>query len=310
MVGLFVVTSVGICVLVELWTLLDIKKGLSMKQFGKHFGARALCLIALPLAMYLSYFYLHFIILTKSGPGDSFMSTRFQQELAGNEVATQSTGKGLANKAIPFGSNITFKNKALNVFLHSHKDRYPLRYEDDRISSQGQQVTGYPHKDDNNLWTIEPVDENDQGEPILYEHTAQEMERGVRYVKDGDFIRLLHIRTNSYLMTHDVASPLTTTNMEMTTWPHNDTSRFKDTIWKLETTEGEEGAKLMSKRDTLKIISRPHNVAVYTHKGKLPKWGFDQLEVNGNKNLKESSGSVWYVDDVEHARIQDGLPSN
>jgi dolichyl-phosphate-mannose-protein mannosyltransferase len=30
MVGLFVVVSVGICVLVELWELLNIEKGLSM----------------------------------------------------------------------------------------------------------------------------------------------------------------------------------------------------------------------------------------------------------------------------------------
>jgi len=32
---------------------------------------------------------------------------------------------------------ITLRHKDTKVFLHSHPERYPLRYDDGRISSQG-----------------------------------------------------------------------------------------------------------------------------------------------------------------------------
>lgn len=32
---------------------------------------------------------------------------------------------------------ITIKHKDTKVFLHSHPERYPLKYDDGRISSQG-----------------------------------------------------------------------------------------------------------------------------------------------------------------------------
>ena len=38
---------------------------------------------------------------------------------------------------IRFGDTITLKHKDTSVFLHSHSEKYPLRYEDGRISSQG-----------------------------------------------------------------------------------------------------------------------------------------------------------------------------
>lgn len=38
---------------------------------------------------------------------------------------------------IRFNDTITLKHKDTSVFLHSHTENYPLRYEDGRISSQG-----------------------------------------------------------------------------------------------------------------------------------------------------------------------------
>ncbi|KAJ3059044.1 hypothetical protein HK102_010183, partial [Quaeritorhiza haematococci] len=151
MVGLFIVATIGIATLIDLWRLLDIKKGLSMREFGRHFAARALCLIFLPLVLYLAFFYVHFWVLNRSGPGDAFMSPAFQAELEDSALTKNAV-------SVPYHSNITIKHRDLSVFLHSHPDRYPLRYDDGRISSQGQQVTGYPHSDLNNFWEIEPVD--------------------------------------------------------------------------------------------------------------------------------------------------------
>jgi dolichyl-phosphate-mannose-protein mannosyltransferase len=54
--------------------------------------ARAVGLIAVPLVIYLSFFYAHFTILTHSGPGDTFMSPAFQETLLDNELLLNSQG--------------------------------------------------------------------------------------------------------------------------------------------------------------------------------------------------------------------------
>jgi hypothetical protein len=61
--------------------------------FWRHFAARAIGLIVIPLIVYLSFFWIHFTILTNSGTGDSFMSPQFQESLAGNELLMNSIGE-------------------------------------------------------------------------------------------------------------------------------------------------------------------------------------------------------------------------
>jgi len=62
------------------------------EYFWRHFTARAIGLIVVPFVIYLSFFYVHFAVLTQSGPGDSFMSPAFQETLAGNEMLLNSKG--------------------------------------------------------------------------------------------------------------------------------------------------------------------------------------------------------------------------
>ncbi|KAJ3278129.1 hypothetical protein HK104_002629 [Borealophlyctis nickersoniae] len=299
MVGLFTVGAVGVAVLFDLWELLDYRRGLSMREFTRHFAARALCLIFLPLAIYVSFFYIHFAILTKSGSGDAFMSPAFQAELIGSALTVKAV-------SVPYYSNITMKHRDTGVFLHSHPDKYPLRYEDQRVSSQGQQVTGYPHKDANNEWELLPADPEHFPPASEYEPDEEETKRGYRYLRSGDHVRLRHTMTDSYLITHDVASPLTPTHMEMTTVNLEDSlKRYNETLWRVEVTDGEDGDKVKSFRNHLKIINFKHKVAVHTHKGPLPEWGFKQQEINGNKNLGEAANS-WWIDEVFHENIVNG----
>ncbi|KAJ3022078.1 hypothetical protein HKX48_007118 [Thoreauomyces humboldtii] len=298
MVGLLTIATVGVAVLFDLWDLLDYRRKLTMREFTRHFAARALCLIFLPLGIYLSFFYVHFAILTKSGPGDAFMSPAFQDGLKGSDLATNTS-------SIPFYANITLKHRDTSAYLHSHINTYPLRYEDQRVSTQGQQVTGYPHRDINNHWVIEPA--NPELYPALEEYvpTEEEEKRDVRYVRNHDLVRLQHARTSSYLITHDVASPLTPTHMEMTTIILNGTARYNETLWRVETLDGEPGDKLRSKRSHMRFVNVVHKVAVHCHKGILPDWGFGQQEINGNKNLPEGF-NVWYADEILHERIVNG----
>jgi len=99
-----------------------------------------------PVIVYLAFFWVHFAILTHSGTGDSFMSPRFQESLAGNEMLMNSIGKILLPRKaahtyfipeLKYYDTVTLKHKDTKVFLHSHPEQYPLRYDDGRVSSQG-----------------------------------------------------------------------------------------------------------------------------------------------------------------------------
>jgi dolichyl-phosphate-mannose-protein mannosyltransferase len=297
MVGLFTVAVVGIATLFDLWELLDYKKN-TIQRFTKHFMARALCLIVVPIVFYLIPFYLHFKFLPMSGPGDAFMSLRFQETLRGNTRTAGSTN-------VIFGSEITIQHTSTQHYLHSHVHRYPLRHEDGRISSQGQQVNGYAHSDSNSVWQILPVQEEHYREE--FELSDKEKERGIRYVKHNSLFRLRHVATDTFLVTHDVASPLTTTNMEMTTLSEEAViPRYNDSVWKVAVFDEDDHKHVVrSKKDTISLLSVKYNVAIHTHTGKLPDWGFKMQEINGNKKVKESTNH-WSIATVKHENIVDG----
>ncbi len=64
-VGLFVVLLVGLNTAEQLWELLgDMSRPLT--DTVKHFVARAVCLIALPISLYVFYFWIHLSVLYKS----------------------------------------------------------------------------------------------------------------------------------------------------------------------------------------------------------------------------------------------------
>ena len=184
---------------------------------------------------------------------------------------------------VKYGDNITIRHKDTAVYLHSHSHHYPRRYDDGRISSAGQQVTGYAHVDPNNIWHIASDDPSNPktGEQVM----------------DKDVIRLLHVSTSSWLLAHDVASPTMSTNEEITTYPtEEDGSRFNETTFQIVLESG--GEKLRTMASAFKLIHMDTKVAVWTHSEKLPDWGFEQQEVNGNKNLLQKS-TLWWSDNID-----------
>ena len=283
-VGVFSFFTIGSAVAIDLWDLLDVKRkggALSLPEFGKHFAARAVGLIIVPFMIYLFWFQVHFSILTRSGPGDDFMTPEFQETLADNVMSAQSVG-------IEYFDSISIKHKETKTYLHSHPDRYPLRYDDGRVSSQGQQVTGYPYNDTNNYWQIYPGDIID----------PENREPG-RQVKNGDFVKLRHLVTDTYLLSHDVASPYYPTNQEFTTVALDQANgeRYNDTLFEIRIENGKPGQQLKSVSGHFKLIHAPTRVAMWTHTTPLPDWAYKQAEINGNKNLQQSS-NIWYVEEV------------
>ncbi|RXK42248.1 dolichyl-phosphate-mannose-protein mannosyltransferase [Tremella mesenterica] len=281
MVGVLTFATVGVAVLWDLWGILDIKKNPEISYFYRHFAYRALGLILIPFLTYLAFFWVHFKILIYSGPGDSFMSPAFQETLQGNQLL-------LNAQEIRYYDTVTLKHKDTKQYLHSHLEAYPLRYEDGRISSQGQQVTCYPHNDTNNHWQILPTKEiPDSG-------------RG-RVVRHNDIIQLRHINSDTLLLTHDVASPLMPTNQEFTTVVPEDEERHNDTLFQLNLIDAHSGEPWRSLSGHFKLIHVPTKVLLWTHAKALPEWAFGQQEVNGNKNMQDRT-TAWFVEDI----IEDG----
>ncbi|KAF3928176.1 hypothetical protein AA313_de0205663 [Arthrobotrys entomopaga] len=277
-VGVFTFVTIGTAVAIDLWGLLDVNTGLSLQDFGYHFAARAFGLIVVPFCFYLFWFQVHFAILYRSGTGDDFMTPAFQETLADNLMTLSSTG-------INYFDTITLRHKDTKAYLHSHTAKYPLRYEDGRISSQGQQVTGYPHNDTNNQWIILPSTDLAQKKTGLP-------------VKNGDVIRLHHVVTDTILLSHDVASPYYPTNQEFTTVDlETAVSRINDTLFEIKIEGARQGAEFKTMAGQFKLIHFPSKVAMWTHTKPLPDWGFKQQEINGNKNVQQTS-NLWYVDDI------------
>ncbi|KAI5969461.1 PMT4 [Candida margitis] len=289
-VGVFTYFTVGIAVCHELWILLDYKKGLTLQQFSKHFFARLWALIIIPFIIYLTWFYIHFAILTKSGPGDSFMSSDFQETLQESPLARHS-------KQVQYYDQITIKHKETGAFLHSHEHVYPLRYEDGRISSNKQQVTCVDSEnasaDPNNQWEVIPVAAQDDG-------------KAGKDVYTNDVVRFKHVGTGGFLLTHDVASPLKATNEEfIVVFDDYAEQRYNETLFRLKLDVPGSSPKKQNQRKqiktlatSLRVLHMDTVVAMWTHDDELlPEWGFNQQEVSGNKNIK-SKENVWTFDSI------------
>jgi dolichyl-phosphate-mannose-protein mannosyltransferase len=161
-----------------------------------------------------------------------------------------------------------------------------MRYDDGRISSQGQQVTAYGHVDSNNYWRVLPT-------------KALPSSGSGRGVKNHDVVQLLHVATDTLLITHDVASPLMPTNQEFTTTSIElgQGERRNDTLFRIEIEKAQPGDPWKSKSGWFKLIHIPTRVGLWTYKSNLPDWAFGQQEVNGKKQTEEKS-LIWYVNEI------------
>ncbi|CAJ0825309.1 15447_t:CDS:2 [Entrophospora sp. SA101] len=297
MVGLFTFITIGIMVIIDLWRLWDIKTGLSLKRFNKHFLGRIFGLIIVPICVYLFWFYIHFAILNTTGPGDKYMSPEFQQTLHGNILLKES-------QPIYYNDTIVLKHKDTKVFLHSHIHHYPRKYDDGRVSSAGQQVTAYRYQDKNNHWRIlqPPLSllHHFSLSSFNNKNSSSPLSSNNSLIKNKDFIMLEHVNTDTLLLTHDVASPLLRTNQEFTTIDIATTDnydRLDETIFQVFIENGDENTFWKTKASYIKLVHWRTKVALWTHDSRLPEWAFNQQEVNGNRIITDDS-NIWVADQL------------
>ena len=297
-VGLCTIAWVGSLTLVQLWVLLGDTRTVTITTWAKHFMARALCLIVIPLTFYIAMFAIHFAVLTNPGDGDGFMSSEFQSTL---------NNKGMKDVAadVVLGSRISIRHvNTHGGYLHSHPLMYPT-------GSKQQQITLYPHKDENNMWLIE-----NQTQPI--DHLTGEQINGTDswyslpepvYVKDRDIIRLYHNVTHRRLHSHDVRPPITEAEWQNEVsaygyegFPGDANDFFRVEIVQQKSSGAVAKERLRTIQTKFKLVHVLTGCVLFSHKVKLPEWASGQQEVTCARG-GTLPNSLWYVEKNEHPQL-------
>lgn len=285
-VGMFVTALVGIYTIEDLWAKFgDLR--MSIRTYIKHWIARIVCLIVIPFLVYALCFKIHFMILDRSGPGDAQMSSLFQAHLRGNDFANSPLD-------IAYGSKLTLKNYGYGGgLLHSHVQTFPT-------GSQQQQVTCYHYKDNNNDWIVTP--------PWGGEFDEEEL----RYLKDGDVMRLVHASTGRNLHSHSIAAPVTKEAWEVSGYGNGSIGDTKD-HWVVEIVDDTSRSKKDSDGKvhalTTRMRLRHKDLGCYLRAANsiLPQWGFKQVEVTCTKdNNPKDVHTYWNVESHWNDRLPAG----
>ena len=294
-VGLFTIAWIGSLTIVQLWVLLGDTKTVTPRLWFKHFLARVFCLIIIPCTFYLVLFAIHFICLVNPGDGDGFMSSEFQATL--NSKAMQDVPVD-----VMLGSRVSIRHHNTHGgYLHSHNHMYPG-------GSKQQQITLYPHKDENNVWLLEnqtqPIDSN--GAEIK---GIEAWDVEAKPVADGTVIRLYHLTTDRRLHSHDVRPPVSEADWqnEVSAYGYEGFEGDANDLFRVEIVKSlSDGALAKGKVRTIetkfKLVHLMTGCSLFSHKVKLPDWGFDQQEVTCAKQ-GTLPNSIWYVEQNEHPSL-------
>ncbi|KAI8848349.1 hypothetical protein BC829DRAFT_394251, partial [Chytridium lagenaria] len=279
-VGLFVIATVGISTIQNLWTILGDNK-VPMIQFGRHFLARAVCLILLPFSIYAFLFQVHFWALPNSG-----------SDFEGNEI-------GDTFRDIAYGSVIYLRHDATSGgYLHSHNSFYPS-------GSKQQQITLYPFRViyENSKFLIKPPLDTSNGT------TKDTTATSLKYIKNGDIIRLLHVSTKKHLHSHDVRPIVTDNehNLEVSGYGEPGYPGDTNDHWRVEFSDSDaKGQQLEAIHTRFRLIHVNTWCQLFSHSVKLPEWvrlGFGQQEVICAKQGKRSH-TIWLPKDAKHTNYK------
>ncbi|KAJ2893937.1 hypothetical protein IWW38_002730, partial [Coemansia aciculifera] len=278
-VGLFLFPAIGLSTVGDLWDKIA-DRSISPTRWLAHFMARAVGLLAVPFAVYVFWFQVHFMLLHTTGEATSMMTPEFQTTLRGGlNVST--------DRDVFYGSEIRIRSSNANSgYLHSHTHNW----QHDKGSGQ-QQITIYGHADENNLWIVEPAF-----------NTTVDSSQGPVKVPTGTKLRLRHKTTGKFLHSHDKRPALTSDDQKFELSGYGFPGFAGDTNddFKLEILSGDKN-QVGSSDHVQAIYSRfrlfhPNlQCSVYNSRKKLPKWAFGQIEANCMRNCLPRM-STWHVE--------------
>ncbi|KAI7831049.1 Dolichyl-phosphate-mannose-protein mannosyltransferase-domain-containing protein [Kickxella alabastrina] len=277
-VGLFLFPIIGLSTVSDLWAKIA-DRSLSPARWACHFLARAVGLLLCPWPLRI------LVPDSLCAPeqdrlGRGMMTPEFQTTLAGGlNVST--------DRDVFYGSEIRLRTtNARSGYLHSHAHLW----QHSKGSGQ-QQVTIYGHADANNLWVVEPS----------FNRTVDES-KGPVPVRGGETIRLKHKITGKYLHSHDKRPAMTSsdTKFELSGYGFKDFAGDSNDDFTLEILAGDSRhpgseEQLQAIYSRFRLIHRNLQCAVYNSRKKLPKWAFEQIEVNCMRNCMPRM-STWHVE--------------
>lgn len=222
-----------------------------------------------------------------------------------------SAADGAGTKDVAIGSAVTLRHvNTQGGYLHSHAHNYPggsgrtsspsnlFRYQL-RWTNLEQQITLYPHRDTNNDWRITIA--KDSGHP-----ETEWVDEPLQHVTGGMKVRLRHIITDKNLHSHDYRPPISDVDFQNEVSGYGMAGFIGDANddWFVEIEHGDKNDKESSKRlRTLRTVFRLRHALtgcyLFSHKVKLPAWGFEQQEVTCNKNAMKLN-SLWMIETAMH----------
>ncbi|CAE6446531.1 unnamed protein product [Rhizoctonia solani] len=308
-VGLFTIATIGVCTLRQLWLLLgDLK--VTPRLFVKHFLARALCLILLPILFYMAMFEIHFAILQNSGDGDGFMSAAFMHTLGGR-------GMSDTYADVALGSVVTIRH--VNTQASNNKSHYthiltatttgalstaPMTAHLTLIGPLNQSLTFATAKlSDSSIsqpWRI--INGTYDGAPD-FDWTTEP----ISHIRHGQTIRFEHITTQKRLHSHDVRPPVSDVDFqnEVSAYGYPGFQGDANDNWIVEIEEGAGRGQTVKTLQTKFRLRHPlTGCYLFSHKVKLPDWAYEQQEVTCNKNAVREN-SIWYIETNTHEKLGD-----
>lgn len=304
-VGCFVTALVGLYTVYDLvvkYFYTTSKRG-SWPTYLAHWVVRSFTLIVVPFLIYFAAFRVHFLLLTKSGTGDSSVSTLLQALLEDNQIK-------YGPRSVAFGSLVTLRSQGLSpTLLHSHGHLYPE-------GSMQQQVTTYGFRDENNDFLVEFDLERARAGHYATLEDENGLENNPDYttlIKHGDTIRLVHKLTGALLHSHPISGHISKGQYEVSCYADLEQSDEKDEwIVEIQGHELSPSEEFQNEaEDELHPISTNfrlrHSVLgcyLATTGYLYPSWGFQQGEVVCKKSfLSKDKHTWWNIEDHINDRL-------
>lgn len=170
-----------------------------------------------------------------------------------------------------------------------------------------QQITLYPHRDDNNIWLL-------LNSTVNLEVPDPETHAPATPIKDRQTLVFHHPSTHKKLHSHDIRPPVSEVEYqnEVSGYGFEGFAGDANDHWTLEIDQVESaygGAYAKTHLEALRTKFRLRHLLtgcyLFSHKVKLPEWGFEQQEVTCNKNPSREN-ALWYVETNTHPMRESG----
>ncbi len=130
----------------------------------------------------------------------------------------------------------------------------------------------------------------------------------ISYITSGTRVKIRHVQTDKSLHSHDVRPPVSDVDFQQEISGYGIPGYAGDTNddWIVEVYRGdkrdkESGKRLRTLRSQFRLRHAMTGFYLFSHKVKLPEWGFEQQQVTCNKQAVLAN-SLWYIETNYHPR--------